>query len=67
MDSVILRLIRLSIEAAVVPVVAASIKLALVYSFDDNQQLMLCVLLARLYSNVWNFLLYCASNINYQR
>lgn len=51
-DSVVMRLIRLSIEAAAVPVIAASIKVSLIYSYEDNRHLVFCVLLGRLYSNV---------------
>ena len=47
-----MRLIRLSVEAAAVPVIAASIKLALIYAYEDNRHLVFCVLLGRLYSNV---------------
>ena len=35
-DGVVLRLIRLSVESAAVPVIAASIKLALIYSYEDK-------------------------------
>lgn len=58
-DSVVMRLIRLSVEAAAVPVIAASIKLALIYSFEDNRHLVFCVLLGRLYSNVSTDKLLC--------
>ena len=51
-DGVVFRLIRLTIEAAAVPVIAASIKLALIYSYHDNRHLVFCVVLGRLYSNV---------------
>jgi hypothetical protein len=47
-----MRLIRLSVEAAAVPVIVASVKLALVYSCNDNRHLFFCVLLGRLYANV---------------
>ncbi|KAF8324012.1 hypothetical protein DL93DRAFT_2049232, partial [Clavulina sp. PMI_390] len=51
-DSVVLRLIRLSVESAAVPVLCAAIKLALIYSYHDNRHLVFCVVLGRLYSNV---------------
>lgn len=51
-DSVVARLMRLSIEAAAVPTIIASIKLGLIYTARDNKHLVFCVVLARLYSNV---------------
>lgn len=51
-DGVVFRLIRLTIEAAAVPVIAASVKLGLIYSYHDNKHLVFCVVLGRLYSNV---------------
>lgn len=54
-DSVITRLIRLTVQAAAVPTVAAAIKLALIYTNHDNKHLVFCVVLPRLYSNVCNF------------
>ena len=51
-DSVIMRLIRLTIEAAAVPTIAAAIKLGLIYTAHDNKHLIFCVILGRLYANV---------------
>lgn len=58
-DGVVLRLIRLSVESAAVPVIAATIKLALIYSYEDNRHLVFCVLLGRLYSNSLLAMLNC--------
>ncbi|KAF8301476.1 hypothetical protein DL93DRAFT_502485 [Clavulina sp. PMI_390] len=58
-DSVVLRLIRLSIESAAVPVFCAAIKLALIYSYQDNRHLVFCVVLGRLYSNSLLAMLNC--------
>ncbi|KAF8309125.1 hypothetical protein DL93DRAFT_2046483, partial [Clavulina sp. PMI_390] len=50
-DGVVMRLIRLTIEAAAVPSICAAVKLALIYSYHDNRHLIFCVVLGRLYSN----------------
>lgn len=54
-----MRLVRLTIEAAAAPVIAASFKLALIYSYHDNRHLVFCVVLGRLYSNVLLSMLNC--------
>ncbi|KAF8338725.1 uncharacterized protein EI90DRAFT_2404687 [Cantharellus anzutake] len=51
-DSVVARLMRLSIEAAAVPTISATIKLIFIYTRHDNVHLVICMLLPRLYSNV---------------
>jgi len=50
-NRIIVRLVRISIETALVTIVAAAVKLYLIFSRSDNMHLLFCLLLARLYSN----------------
>jgi len=46
-----MRLVRIVVETAIVTIVAAGIKMFLIFSRHDNMHLLLCLLLPRLYSN----------------
>jgi len=50
-DRIIIRLVRITVETAVVTIVTAAVKLYLIFSRKDNMHLLLCLLLSRLYSN----------------
>jgi len=50
-NRIVIRLVRIAIETALVTIVAAVVKLFLIFTKSDNMHLLICLLLARLYSN----------------
>jgi len=50
-NRLMIRLVRIVVETAIVTIVAAGIKMLLIFSRKDNMHLLFCLLLPRLYSN----------------
>jgi len=50
-NRLMIRLVRIVVETAIITIIAASIKMYLIFSRHDNMHLLFCLLLPRLYSN----------------